>query len=491
MTTNQYVPIHVCTRIRPFHVGFVLFLLFHVCNGQNCVSVDPPTLSNLFAVIDRSAGWAPLCPFTITGDKCDIPSGQPYTMKEMFLQLICVNRPGQSYGCKIDCPGSHLEVGSGRVMFLNGFELSGATTGSVIVKPSATLVSKNNRYKGNRALDGGAIRSDPGARIQLQFDEYMNNTAEKSGGALYVEANFATVAGCSFVENIAEKGGAIFLTSFSRRVHVMQSTFASNVANEGASISIASTSTFYSGASNSGCDNMDRTNCNGALVAGTTCQAFVGVCESPTPYPTPAPAPPTPYPTGRPSKSPTVSPTSSPTVSSRPSRMPSSAPNASPSSQPSSYPSSSPSNSPSEIPTSSPTLTHSLEPSAFPTQSPTVTSTIGPSSTPSTFPTFASSSSPTNPPASEGPSPMPSILISGEREDTTSQPSTYVPDSSTPIPPPTVSLSQVGSVLEDSGAPSWSPSLIDSSISSSIPTSIATLTPTSPLTSEEAASLSP
>jgi hypothetical protein len=172
-------------------------------------------------------------------------------------------------------------------MFLNGFELSGATTGSVLVKPSATLVSKNNRYKGNRALDGGAIQSNPGARIQLQFDEYFDNKADKSGGALYVEANFATVAGCSFVGNIAEKGGAIFLSSFARRVHVMQSTFASNEADEGASISIASTLTFYSGASNLGCDNVDPDGCNGALVAGTTCQAFVGVCESPTSYPTP------------------------------------------------------------------------------------------------------------------------------------------------------------------------------------------------------------
>lgn len=155
------------------------------------------------------------------------------------------------------------------------------------MKPSATLVSKTNRYKGNQALDGGAIRSDPGARIQLQFDEYNDNTAVKSGGALYVEANFATVAGCSFVGNVAEKGGAIFFSSFAKRVHVIQSTFASNEANEGASISIASTLTFYSGASNLGCDNVDPDGCNGALVAGTTCQAFLGVCDSPTPYPTP------------------------------------------------------------------------------------------------------------------------------------------------------------------------------------------------------------
>jgi len=276
----------------------VLAVCVNQCFAQNCLEVpEPATLTGLHEIIDRSSRWAPICPFTITGSTgCD--TQDPYRLKDtdFFLQVICVNNPGESHGCKIDCAGTHFEVKSGKIMFLNGFEMSGATKGSVKVKQGATMISKNNRYRNNKnfgGLDddwsGAAIHSYPGSRLQLQNDDYRDNVATVNGGALYIES-FASVVACTFVGNSASDGGGIYIANGSQRTNVVQSTFASNSAPKGASISIASSNTSYHSAANLGCDNNDLDGCNGAIVmqAGIiTCRAFSGECGSPTAYPTP------------------------------------------------------------------------------------------------------------------------------------------------------------------------------------------------------------
>lgn len=284
--------------MKRIHLLLLAFCL-DICVAQNCINLPEQTLTSLHSIIDQSSGWAPICPFKITGSEgCN--TLEPYRLRaaDRFLQVVCVNNPGESHGCKIDCAGTHFEVGSGKIMYLTGFQMSGATKGSVKVRSGATMVSKNNRYIHNtnsQALadadwSGAAIQSDPGSKLQLQFDDYWNNSARLNGGALSIEANFASITGCTFVENSAVGGGGIYLKGGSpQRAFVVQSTFASNTAERGASITLENSSTLYMSQNNDGCDNIDPDDCNGAIVMlgdNTSCKPFSSVCTSPTAFPT-------------------------------------------------------------------------------------------------------------------------------------------------------------------------------------------------------------
>ena len=278
----------------------LLLLAFCLDICVACINLPEQTLTSLHSIMDQSSGWVPLCPFKITGSEgCN--TVEPYRLRadHQFLQLVCVNNPGESHGCKIDCAGTHFEVGSGKMMLLRGFQLSGATKGSVKVRQNALYVSQYNRYIHNtnsEALSdadwsGAAIQSDPWSRLQLQFDDYWNNSARLNGGALSIEASSASIAGCSFVENSAVGGGGIYVKGGSpQRAFVVQSTFASNTAEKGgASITLENSSTFFSSQNNDGCDNIDPDECNGAIVmlgVNKSCKPFSSVCTSPTAFPT-------------------------------------------------------------------------------------------------------------------------------------------------------------------------------------------------------------
>jgi hypothetical protein len=288
-----YTSVHrKALRIIPSSIMFQFLLLvltmkLHIAHAQSCTRVDPPTLSNLHDTVDKSRGLLRLCPFKISGDNCDV-EGQPYVSEFRRLQMICMD--SDNSGCKIDCSGRHFEVDSGKQLFLEGFELRGATDSSINVKSRAVLISKYNKFVRNKAVKGGAIKSDKNSRVQLQFNEFFNNEADDSGGALYMEGMFVTVSGCSFVENVAVNGGGIYVASLqeSRRLNVVQSTFASNSATfNGASIHLDGSNIFYFESKNLGCDNADPADCNGAFKSDVTCEEFEGVCESPTAYPTP------------------------------------------------------------------------------------------------------------------------------------------------------------------------------------------------------------
>lgn len=268
------------------------------CFARNCIKVpEPATLTGLHELIRNSSGWAPICPFIITGTVgCDTQEPYRLSATDFFQQVICMNNQGESHGCKIDCPGTHFEVGSGKIMFLNGFEMCGATEGSVKVLQGATLISKYNRYMKNENFDaadgdrsGAAIHSYPGSRLQLQFDDYRYNFAEDSGGAIHIES-LATVAACSFVGNSANDGGGIYIAKGSQRINVVQNVFASNSARrQGASICVENSNISYAGANNSGCDNDDPDECKGTIIMRgntQTCQVFNRECDSPTAYPT-------------------------------------------------------------------------------------------------------------------------------------------------------------------------------------------------------------
>mmetsp|Transcript_4402 Transcript_4402/g.6737 ORF Transcript_4402/g.6737 Transcript_4402/m.6737 type:complete len:444 (+) Transcript_4402:84-1415(+) len=394
----------------------LLAICLHKCVAQNCIKLPEQTLTSLHSIIDQSSGWAPICPFKITGSEgCN--TQEPYSLNaaDRFLQLVCVNNPGESHGCKIDCAGTHFEVGSGKIMYMTGFQMSGATKGSVKVRQGATMVSKNNRYihntnsqASNADWSGAAIQSDPGSKLQLQFDDYWNNNAKLNGGALSIEASFASITGCTFVENSAVDGdgGGIYSKGGSpQRAYVISSTFASNTAKKGASISIESSSTLYISKNNDGCDNIDPDECNGAIVMqneNKSCKPFSSVCTSPTAFPTAAPAPPSPRPSNIPSKSPTLSPSLSPSVSSSPSVTASGVPSMT--HNPTSRPTVSPSVSlsPSKMPSNVPSMTQL--PTSRPTVSPSASSK--PSIMPSNVPSVTHNST------SSKPSEQPSLLLS-------------------------------------------------------------------------------
>eukprot|EP00934_Nitzschia_sp_Nitz4_P003960 Nitzschia sp. Nitz4//scaffold125_size66327//49400//51280//NITZ4_006137-RA/size66327-augustus-gene-0.3-mRNA-1//1//CDS//3329534631//3950//frame0 len=405
-----------------------------------CNPLANETWDGLVQAISDSYRLAVLCPFNISGTSCPTPGQYPEgIVVEGEDKIIECDPDGRSEEtentkCIIDCPGRHFTVrGASSSLILTTVVLSGATNTSVLVEDGGRMEVVDSEFKSNSGADlhGGAIAakdistveiafssfadnegslggaiyaqlstlvidqssftgneaSVAGGAIALDFASYadvrasqLQNNVASSGGAIYV-AEFGEVAAedCTFHQNAAVTGGAIFNGGVAT---MEQSRFEENVASEegGAMNLDMGSTTILEGNSfvNNGCgtrgpaifdrynigvDTDDNTACGNEIISNTgsssqcdgvfaligrrrtRCFPFEIECIAPTYAPTSAP---TSAPTMTPSKVPTRSPTELPTVRTD-------------------SPTMSPSNSPSLTPTtSSPTL----QPSDFPTNLP-------------------------------------------------------------------------------------------------------------------------
>ncbi|MDO5852177.1 MAG: hypothetical protein Q4Q23_06790, partial [Methanobacteriaceae archaeon] len=111
------------------------------------------------------------------------------------------------------------------------------TTSNYIIN---TTFIKNTQtvYNENYNFGGGAvsiIRINGYAKIKLQNNIFINNSAGKKGGALYLFNNDAEIMNSDFMNNIASEGGAIFYRSGT--IQSLNNTYTNNIAkNAGSTI---------------------------------------------------------------------------------------------------------------------------------------------------------------------------------------------------------------------------------------------------------------
>lgn len=471
LTRNRQTFIHTSSMVPLLLVLLLLFVQPLATQGLLCTSLQEKKLSTLHDLM-RTSSRLLLCPFTISGDGCDIQTPFIHNNTMSFSKRVeCYVTLGGE--CKISCEvDSHIVVKDGVQLHLISMTFEKAKKGSIHVK-NGFLRSVGNIWRDNMNLinstdvihrGGGAIRGySSRAILSIQSSQFWNNFASDNGGAIFSDGAVLHIIYSSFVENEAQAGGAIYSTG--NRIHTTRNVFASNIAHMAPVMYFEPAVTPYlaTGAiqRDLACDNKSELfECNGAFDSETDqCTTFVE-CDSPTSKPSQAPSK-SMMPSSQPSSKPTSPPTKSPAPSQVPtaqsSSKPTSAPSISPSKRPSSMPSlrptKSPTSPPSVLPSVDPTSIHSLKPSASFSNTPS----LSPSSLPSMDPTH-----PTHSP-SEAHSILPSLSRNPSESPSigpTAFPSKTV--SSSPSEGPTNQASPLPS-MEPSEDPSFEPSAMKSS----------------------------
>lgn len=173
--------------------------------GQLCETVVGSSWKGLSEALDRSFGFAILCPFRISGDGCP-KDNQSYRVQEAELYVMCDSvsqTVDNESSCVIDCKTTHFIVDKGTSLTLDGITLMGSTSSAVQVKSQGYLTTYTSVFSNNRRENGngGAIDAAEGSHISLMYSRFENNEA-LNGGAVY-HLGSAVVSGSMFIDNQA------------------------------------------------------------------------------------------------------------------------------------------------------------------------------------------------------------------------------------------------------------------------------------------------
>lgn len=172
---------------------------------QICETVVGNSWKGLADALDRSYGFAILCPFRISGEGCP-KDNKSYDVKGTDLYAMCDSisqSSGELAACIIDCPGTHFTIFPGTSLTLDGMTLEGSKSSAVQVKPQGYLTIYNSIFSNNRreSGNGGAIDAAEGSDLSLMYSRFENCEA-LNGGAVY-HLGAAVVSGSSFIDNHA------------------------------------------------------------------------------------------------------------------------------------------------------------------------------------------------------------------------------------------------------------------------------------------------
>jgi hypothetical protein len=110
-----------------------------------------------------------------------------------------------------------------------GFPTLGNFGGGAFVKTGGSLTINNSTFVDNRSNNGGAVGGlGPGVAISLTDSTFLDNHADDQvGGALYCAQGQLTIDGCTFQDNEADYGGALF-SVLTAPIVIRDSTFTAN-----------------------------------------------------------------------------------------------------------------------------------------------------------------------------------------------------------------------------------------------------------------------
>ena len=102
--------------------------------------------------------------------------------------------------------------------------------GAINLGAGASLVVEGSRFLNNVALTGGAIAMSEGSvRLAISGSSFIDNSADRDGGAILMNAGRLNISGSSFVNNQGSFGGAIG-TINGDEAQISNSTFSGNQA---------------------------------------------------------------------------------------------------------------------------------------------------------------------------------------------------------------------------------------------------------------------
>ncbi|MBJ3777841.1 hypothetical protein [Acuticoccus mangrovi] len=135
----------------------------------------------------------------------------------------------------VDGNGDAIFEVSGADLAITTMELTGAV-GRAVDMTGGHLTITDSRFSDNAGDSGAAIRLRNGEALIVESSEFVGNTSEGNGGAIYVDADEATIRNSTFVENSATSGGGIYAPTGT--VLIEGSTFEENAAsNTGGGVS--------------------------------------------------------------------------------------------------------------------------------------------------------------------------------------------------------------------------------------------------------------
>jgi hypothetical protein len=116
-----------------------------------------------------------------------------------------------------------------RLSFTNG-------NGAITVNNLATLIVTGGVFSGNTAANGGAINNTAASVVQVTGASFINNTATRDGGAMYVFTALGNqITDCTFLGNTAAGSGGAYW-EWSNGTTISRSTFGGNKAATGGAL---------------------------------------------------------------------------------------------------------------------------------------------------------------------------------------------------------------------------------------------------------------
>jgi len=113
-----------------------------------------------------------------------------------------------------------------------GYTLDALFSSSIFnISSNCHVILKNINFVNANGTNGGAIKLDPLVKLEVINCNFINNTAETSGGAIYVDNSSAItsnlkISGSTFINNTARFGGAVYLNGNSNEISTIEdSTF--------------------------------------------------------------------------------------------------------------------------------------------------------------------------------------------------------------------------------------------------------------------------
>jgi len=116
-----------------------------------------------------------------------------------------------------------------RLSFTNG-------NGAITVNNLAKLIVTGGVFSGNTAANGGAISNTASTVVQVNGASFINNTATRDGGAMYVFTALGDqITDCRFLGNTAAGSGGAYW-EWSNGTTISRSTFGGNKATTGGAL---------------------------------------------------------------------------------------------------------------------------------------------------------------------------------------------------------------------------------------------------------------
>lgn len=120
-------------------------------------------------------------------------------------------------GVSIYDPGTTFTMNSGSIE--HNFSKDISLAGGLTIMNGAEFVMNGGTFEGNVGNYGGGIAVFPTGVLTMNGGEIIANEARRQGGngtsyggGVYVQSNFATFNGGTFTRNVAQYGGAIYVT---------------------------------------------------------------------------------------------------------------------------------------------------------------------------------------------------------------------------------------------------------------------------------------